>query len=523
MAKKSRQQRKIEKIKRQNSEPFKINSDPPSSRQEAVFGRVGIHFPESPYRVLGGPSIPPMTASTYEQRIEEIRRKNALLTIRNSENGGFSRNLLIPSVQAPTGDSKAEIKNLARRKATLGLIARNNNDNNWKPEVIHGLTPGIIEELKSEWAEQLDKAVKNDSVERYSTFYNTELDAIVYKLEVLNRCLDERHSHQRGVWNWVGEDGIQSGSYELVKKKQEKGKFSNGMLDAGKVVKKLDKNIVGCKELKRVIANFTCNFFNSVKVGRKIPAKNMIFAGPSGSGKTLMCENLAKAVGVKYHICDIQSLNPAGYKGCNPENLFEKINDRFDTDEGGILFLDEFDKLYIGGTNSLGYKLEVANELLKVMDGARVRDAANDELDTSNIIVIAAGVFGISGGSDRMVNEDDFLKFGLTEEVMGRMGLITNFTGLEPEQRIPLVKKLLDEYKDFYQDAYSIEMRYTDEILADLAAKWDARFGARGIRKYLASAFNNLYVPDIDEKKGFDLGITKDELSFTFHEENLVK
>lgn len=77
---------------------------------------------------------------------------------------------------------------------------------------------------------------------------------------------------------------------------------------------------------------------------------NMILLGASGTGKTFMTQKLADVLDVPIVICDCTTLTQAGYVGDDVDTVIMKLlaKARGDIDrcQRGIVFLDEFDKIY---------------------------------------------------------------------------------------------------------------------------------------------------------------------------------
>lgn len=77
---------------------------------------------------------------------------------------------------------------------------------------------------------------------------------------------------------------------------------------------------------------------------------NMILLGASGTGKTFMTQKLAEVLDVPIVICDCTTLTQAGYVGDDVDTVIQKLLAEAMGDiekcQRGIVFLDEFDKIY---------------------------------------------------------------------------------------------------------------------------------------------------------------------------------
>lgn len=108
---------------------------------------------------------------------------------------------------------------------------------------------------------------------------------------------------------------------------------------------------------------------------------NIVLLGPSGSGKTYLTKKLAAALNVPIALCDCTSLTQAGYVGEDVESVIQKLLVAADGDveatQKGIVFLDEFDKIYTssdpthtGGNRDVNGR-GVQQALLKLVEGSK--------------------------------------------------------------------------------------------------------------------------------------------------------
>jgi ATP-dependent Clp protease ATP-binding subunit ClpX len=178
----------------------------------------------------------------------------------------------------------------------------------------------------------------------------------------------------------------------------------------------------------------------------------------------------------------------------------------------GIVFIDEVDKLKSAslaadhGTSGES----VQHALLKIMEGAPVRLAGGDYLDTSHVLFICGGAFvgldeimssshgfGFVATSDdanrrildslnERVKPDDLVKFGLIPEFTGRLAIVAQLQDLSRD----MLMRILTEprnciYRQFQAilKAHDVELvvqpRAFEEI-ADLALEYKS--GARSLR-----------------------------------------
>jgi ATP-dependent Clp protease ATP-binding subunit ClpX len=162
--------------------------------------------------------------------------------------------------------------------------------------------------------------------------------------------------------------------------------------------------------------------------------------------------------------------------------------------------------------------------LLKLVEGTKCqvkigsnrKNVANDsvEIDTSNILFIAAGAFGdIDRIIDRRINNnnsigftansknsqvdrtkfstEDFIKFGMIPEFTGRFPIITHVDELDLDSLVRILlepKNNLIKQMQFYFDIDNIELTFTDGAVLAIAEEANKmKSGARGLKGILES------------------------------------
>ena len=78
------------------------------------------------------------------------------------------------------------------------------------------------------------------------------------------------------------------------------------------IVKYLDQYVIGQDEAKKILAVAVYSHYKKLEKSQKdaveIAKSNVLLIGPSGTGKTLLCETLAKILGVPFVTADATSL-----------------------------------------------------------------------------------------------------------------------------------------------------------------------------------------------------------------------
>lgn len=279
-----------------------------------------------------------------------------------------------------------------------------------------------------------------------------------------------------------------------------------------------------------------------------LPQKqNLLIVGPTGSGKTLAIQTLAKMLGYELLIANAPDFTGTGWKGRDLEDLLADLykqcgHDKSQT-QSGIIFLDEIDKVILSQNEKEDYRtFGIENPLLKMVEGyvASVEiDKVTVQIDTSNILFIAAGAFdGIekiiqkrihgkkslgfssgnvwSGKDDKdlllSVNKADLMEYGVSAQFLGRFSRLTSLRELSEtdiknillHSRVSTVKNL--DY--LLHDTLGIHVTIDEtgaKAIAQQAVK--EKTGVRGASFMIQEVMDELlfYLPDEENVKALSI------------------
>jgi ATP-dependent Clp protease ATP-binding subunit ClpX len=343
----------------------------------------------------------------------------------------------------------------------------------------------------------------------------------------------------------------------ISEKNEDLKKEKNSDLNPARIKQYLDEHIIGQDAAKITLCVAVVNHYKRIyfKSECELEKSNILMFGPTGSGKTLLARKIAAYLNVPFVIADATTLTEAGYRGEDVESLIGMLLDQADYDiercEKGIVFIDEIDKLAkrseslsvhdVGGEGVQQALLKlVEGTTCKVKVGNSRKTAAGDmlEINTSNILFIAAGAFGdLDKIIDKRTNnstigftnnpskqhanrakfkQEDFIKFGLIPEFIGRFPITTYVDALDLNSMIRILvepKNNLIKQMQFYFEIDNIDLSFDDSAIVAIAEHaLEMQSGARGIRSILECILQSFLfdIEDIKKKGQTTLVITKD-------------
>ena len=318
----------------------------------------------------------------------------------------------------------------------------------------------------------------------------------------------------------------------------------------------LDDYVIGQDEAKKVLSVAVYNHYKRILAGGsydvELQKSNIIMLGPTGSGKTLLAQTLARQLNVPFAIADATALTEAGYVGEDVENILLKLIQAADYDieraQTGIIYIDEIDKITRKSENT-SITRDVSGEgvpqaVLKILEGTVAsvpppggRKHPHHEflqIDTTNILLICGGAFdGLEkiianrigkksigfqaeimeqrkkdvGVLLKQVLPEDFVKFGLIPEFIGRVPVNVSLNPLDKDALVKILTEpksaLVKQYQKLFE-LDDVKLEFTPDAVHEIAhMAVERKTGARGLRAIMESVMmDTMYEVPSDSNVG---------------------
>lgn len=243
---------------------------------------------------------------------------------------------------------------------------------------------------------------------------------------------------------------------------------------------------------QEALVNEVSRIMDIFKTSEGFIRPHFILTGESGSSKTFTIKTLAAQLEFGFIEINAAQLTKEGTSG---NSLSKALTPMLQfTNRATIIFVDEFDKLFISGNSNDSVAHEsttgVQNEFLKVLesDSASVFGDYGKYINVSmkNTLFVFAGAF--NGEAD--IDLDRLREIGLKTEFLGRVGLVYNTKPLTLEDMYQILEtsELFKKYVSLFTDVDTEKAMY--ELKAHIQKSFEMNtLGARLVNTLIHQYF----------------------------------
>ena len=438
-------------------------------------------------------------------------------------------------------DKKYEIFEFVDYVSGIGFTNTNNND---ICNVLSGNNAGVYASFINEDANEGEYVFLSDDIDKAIKDNGNSVNFIAIRKNRISSTAKYylRNDKSTGLTQLLNKDLI---SYLQKEDKKGQSDFDEGEFektsDISSMYSSIKKTIISQDE--QIMQILTALFKNQKVVNSDLDMdliaklkENILIYGSTGTGKTEILKRISKLYNIPIVIEDATALSEIGYQGRKITDMLEDLCLAADNDielaEKGILVIDEFDKLAekSGDSQSHVSRLGVQRSLLKLLDGTLFY-FDDKKFDTSKLTVVGLGAFtGITKGDDyKQLTTDNFMKYGIMRELIGRFSKTIAMNPLSKEDIIKILKESdfspLNTYKKLF-DMLEVNFDFSDEFIeyiAELAITKQS--GARSLKTVfddcISSALFRIFAgeyssislvkPDDENNKPYVLTKTKEK------------
>ena len=288
----------------------------------------------------------------------------------------------------------------------------------------------------------------------------------------------------------------------------------------------LNETVSGQAEAKESLAsigylfNMKCLHLDADAPPDDLPRLNLFLSGPTGYGKTFLLTQLAKILNVPFLRVDCSSITQEGWSGASigESILSSKLHDRRALHHGGIILLDELDKLSTGAKSETGALPHQGTQhnLLDLLDGkfkTNPKEGGGTRIDEviNNSLIVCAGSFegvrkkardakpsiGFKEDESKKMDhsklsmeswKNEMVKAGLIPELVGRIIHVIELKKLNEKEILDVFTKHNNSYDKYRYIAPKFKLLNKD--LQDIAKEcYDS---PHGLRQIDSAVFNRL-------------------------------